>query len=144
GASGKNRKLSRHGCNPFRRFPLGQKGAKGKAIWRRLSTFRWEQLLGVNRTNKVAAQKGRPLLCRETYVRLVLSLEEAPCHAKGAQGRAEEHYSRSTIGNTNTASVLSNEKSKAATLRSYVSGRIKGPPILEMTVKRQHVRRTSP
>jgi hypothetical protein len=33
-------------------FLWDKKDEKGRAIWRRLSTFRWEQLLGVNRTNK--------------------------------------------------------------------------------------------
>ena len=40
---------------------------------------------------KVAAQKGRPLLCRETVLDC-LPLEEAPRHAKRAEGCPEQHY----------------------------------------------------
>jgi len=40
---------------------------------------------------RVAAQKGRPLLCRETVLDC-LPLEEAPRHAKRAEGCPEQHY----------------------------------------------------
>jgi hypothetical protein len=52
-----------------------------------------------------------------------LSHYEAPRHTKRTEAQTEQHHGRSAVGNT--LAILSNEKSKGATVRSYVSGRIK-------------------
>src|SRR6266496_1328044 len=45
--------------------------------------------------------KERPLLCREIVCRL--NLQEAPRHTERAEGRAEQHYCGTAIGNPSAA-----------------------------------------
>jgi len=68
---------------------------------------------------KVAAQKGRPLLCRKTVLGY-LPLQEAPRHTQRAEGCAEQHYGCSTIGN------LAARRSKEADVRDVPYGIVEG------------------
>ena len=67
---------------------------------------------------KVAAPRERPLLCRETCVRLFLTLEEAPRHTKRTEGRAEQHHRRAAVRNLTAFAAKERPPRKAVVLSS--------------------------
>ena len=65
-------------------------------VVRRLTAAKSSSRPGVQA--RVAAQKGRPLLCQETVLDC-LPLEVSPGHAKSTEGCPEQHYSGAAVWN---------------------------------------------
>jgi hypothetical protein len=97
----------------------------------------------VRTTNKkVAAPEETATLVSGNCFILTLE-EEPPCHSKRSQGRAEEHYSRPTIGCRNSTGAAEHVYVRKGSSAGYLQDKIiVSPLVLGNRVKENQVTRT--